>query len=37
MGILFDVYKELGYGLREKDYQRAIAAEFKEFVFLVFR
>ena len=29
MGILFGVYKKLGYGLREKDYQKAIAEDFK--------
>jgi len=29
MGILFNVYKSLGYGLREKDYQQAIKEEFK--------
>lgn len=27
-GILFDVFKELNYGLREKIYQQAIAQEF---------
>lgn len=29
IGVLFDVFNELGYGYREKYYQRAIAEEFK--------
>lgn len=29
MGILFDVYNELGNGLREKVYEKAIAEEFR--------
>ena len=30
VGVLFDVYNELGYGLKEKYYQRAIAIAFKK-------
>jgi len=30
IGVLFDVYNELGYGYQEKYYQRAISARFKE-------
>lgn len=30
IGILFDVYNQLGYGLAEKTYQKAIAAALKE-------
>ncbi|EKD56782.1 MAG: hypothetical protein ACD_58C00093G0005 [uncultured bacterium] len=29
MGILFGVYKKLGYGLIELDYQKAVSEEFK--------
>ena len=30
IGLLFKVHNELGYGLREKDYQRAVAGILKE-------
>lgn len=30
MGILFEVYKEIGYGFRERYYQQAIEEELKE-------
>jgi GxxExxY protein len=30
VGVLFDVFNELGYGYQEKTYQRAIAGAFRE-------